>query len=125
MRKAIQRGSAKFSFLKDQRDNITHYKSAVMIFGDGPDFEFAIVNPAWTMPVVKNGDTTKLVLKNAFRFTNEQHLFLWEWMNGELTDAIVDLAQTCGIPVDQHGPTTQLSGGGAIKMFKKINNITQ
>ena len=123
IRTAIQNGVTKFSFLKDQRDNIAHYKSTVMIFGDGPDFEFAIMNAAGTMPMVKEGEATKLVLKNVFRFTNEQHLFLWEWMNGELADAIVALAKEHGVAADPIGLATQLRGGAAIAMFKQINDI--
>ena len=123
MRGVIQRGATKFSFLKDQRDNIAHYKASILVFGDGPDFDFAIMNAAGTMPTVSDGDTTKLVLKNVFRFTNEPHLFLWEWMNGELTDSIVSLAQANGIPADPSSFATQLSGGAAIALFKEINGI--
>jgi hypothetical protein len=124
LRTTIQVGAKKFSFLKDQRDNISHYKSAILIFGEGPDFEFVIMNAAGTMPTINSGGVTKLVSKNVFRFVNEQHLFLWEWMNGELTDAIVALAQANNISLDPSILLTQLSGGAPIALFKEINDIS-
>ncbi|NTW30706.1 MAG: hypothetical protein HGA33_05490 [Candidatus Moranbacteria bacterium] len=123
VRAVIQNGVTKFGFLRDQRDNIAHYKSSVMIFGSGPDFEFAIMNPANTMPTIKTGNVTKLALKNVFHFTNEQHLSLWEWMNGELADTMLELAKASGISADDSSGT-KLSGGAAISTFKEINRLS-
>lgn len=123
LRTAAANGVAKFSPLKDQRDNIAHYKSAILIFGEGPDYEFAAMNPAGTMPTVSDGTTTKLVTKKVFDFTNEQQIFLWDWMNGELTDAIVDLCKNFGLALSPDGLGVQLKGGAAIALFKEINNL--
>lgn len=123
LRTAVQNGAQKFGFLKDQRDNISHYKSAVFIFGNGPDFEFAIMNAAGTMPMVNTEGVTKLALKKVFNFVNEQHLFLWGWLNGELTDAVVALAQANNISANPSDFPVHLSGGSAIALFKEVNNI--
>ncbi len=116
-------GMKEFSFMRDQRDNIVHYKSWVMIFGDGPDFEFAIMNPAGTMPKVDDGKQTKLALKNVFRFTNDQHVFLWDWLNNDLADTIVDLCRTKGLEIHSKAFAVQLRGGSAIETFRTINNV--
>ena len=123
LRTAVANGVAKFSPLKDQRDNIAHYKSAILIFGEGPDYEFATMNPAGTMPTVSEGATTKLVTRKVFNFTNEQQSFLWDWMNGELTDAIIDFCNNSGLSLSSAGLDVQLKGGAAIALFKQINNL--
>ena len=123
LRAVVDSGLKDFAFMKDQRDNIAHYKSSIMIFGDGPDYKFAIMNSAGTMPTTTAGGTTKLVLKNVFKFTNDRHLFLWKWMNGELTDCIVCLCAAHGTIIDPSKFGVQMGDGAAISTFKEINSI--
>lgn len=123
LRNCIDIGMTEFSFMENQRNNIAHYKSMIMIFGDGPDFEFAIMNPMGTMPTISENGQTKLVVKNVFKFTNNQHLFLWNWMNNELVDAINHICITQGINFDSSKFSLQMHGGSAIGLFKEINKI--
>jgi len=123
LRECVAAGMKKFEFMRNQRDNIAHYKSSIMIFGDGPDFEFATINPAGTMPTVIENGMTKLVLKNVYKFTNNQHFFLWNWMNQDLTDVIIELCATQKLVVDPTQFSVKLNGGLTIGIFKEINDI--
>lgn len=123
LRVVVNNGLKDFAFMKEQRDNIAHYKSSILIFGKGPDYEFATMNSAGTMPIIKDGDTARLELKNVFRFTNDRHFFLWNWTNGELTDSIMRLSAAKGLVVDLDKFPVHMNGGDALGVFREINNI--
>lgn len=106
--------------LKNQRENVIHYKSKVVVFESTP-LSFALMNAAGTeaREVTPNGQTT-LALTSAYEFINSQMLLLHKFMHKELTEALKTYAiRTNGIYYE-NDDRRRISCIG-VEAFKKIN----
>jgi hypothetical protein len=110
--------------LKEQRDNIVHYKSKVIIFETEPDISFAMLNAAGTEKTVSTDDGKKrIVMIPIFEFINSQMVSLHNFLHKDLYSAVKDYITRNGIDFREIGSNPRMSCLG-IEIFKKVNNIT-
>ncbi|MBI4027856.1 MAG: hypothetical protein HY360_22920 [Verrucomicrobia bacterium] len=110
--------------LKDQRDNIIHYKSKVILFETKPDISFAILNTAGTEKTVKTIDGgSRLVTIPVFGYINSQMLYLHTFLQVDLVNAIDGHIKRQGMSVQHVGSDPRMTCMG-ITLFKEKNNIT-
>lgn len=84
------------SRLRDDRDNLVHYKSQVIVFNNTPT-RFAFVNAAGTERRDQDSElNAKLHLEPVETFVNEQMLYLHDFLNTELTNSIIELCDEFG-----------------------------
>src|SRR5206468_13106490 len=89
--------------LKNDRDNVVHYKSQVVIF-ESPSPSFAFLNAAGTErtePTSEGG--TKLLLEPVAEFVNSQMLALHQFMHEDLACALTSHASRAGFKSVQVG----------------------
>lgn len=109
--------------LKEQRDNIVHYKSKVIIFQTEPDLSFAMLNAAGTERTVATEDGgRRVVMTPVFEFINSQMLSFHNFMHADLHNALKEHIARNGIDFKEIGSDPRMSSLG-IALFKKINNI--
>lgn len=108
--------------LKDQRDNVVHYKSKVLIFESVP-LSFALVNAAGTErtePAPEGGQ--RLVMEPVGQFVNSQLLALHVFMHDRLATAVAAQARRLDLKSVQVGWAHRMSSIG-IRRFRKVNAL--
>lgn len=109
--------------LKDQRDNIVHYKSKVIIFETEPNVSFSMLNAAGTektVPTEKGGN--RVVTTPVFKFINSQMVSLHHFLHRDLYSALRDCIVRKDMDFKEIGFNPRMSCIG-ISVFKKVNNI--
>lgn len=111
--------------LKEDRDNVVHYKSQVVVFGDIPS-SFALVNAAGTERKDPNCESnSRLLLEPVEDFINDQMLSLHIFLNSHLTDSITEICKEFGYKHAEENesfwnPTMTCIG---LESFRKRNSI--
>jgi len=109
--------------LREQRDNIVHYKSKVIIFETEPDISFAMLNAGGTEKTVptENGGN-RVVMTPVFEYVNSQTMSLNKFLHVDLVSAIEQYIKRRGMKFIEVGKNPRMTCIG-IPLFKKINNI--
>jgi len=110
------------SRLKNDRDNVVHYKSMVVIF-EAEVPSFALLNAAGTErmePTSEGG--MKLILEPVAEFVNSQMLALHRFMHVALASAIQAHAARVGLKTVQTGWNHRITCNG-IQRFRQINAL--
>jgi hypothetical protein len=108
--------------LANDRDNVVHYKSKVVVF-ETPSPSFALTNAAGTERTVPTpGGGSTLVLTPIDEFVNSQMLALHRFMHEELAAAVTSYASRVGLKSIQAGWNHRISCIG-IQRFRSINAI--
>ncbi|MCF8241463.1 MAG: hypothetical protein K9J16_08740 [Melioribacteraceae bacterium] len=111
------------SRMKNQRDNIIHYKSKVIIFETEPDISFAMLNAAGTEKTEKTSDGgIRVVMTPVFEFINSQTVSLYNFLQIDLYNALKEFICKTDSNFKEIGTDPRMSCIG-IEIFKKINNI--
>ena len=108
--------------LRNQRDNVVHYKSKALVFKSDP-ISFALINAAGTqrqVPTPEGGST--LVSEPVADFVNSQLLAIHNFMHVELVSAIRAHAERFDFEYVQVGGNPQMACIG-IDLFRKANGI--
>jgi hypothetical protein len=108
--------------LKEDRDNVVHYKSQAVIFDTEPP-SFALLNAAGTERTEPTSDGgRKLALIPIAEFVNGQLLSLYLLMHSELPGAIVAHAKRLGLRTLNAGWNSRMTCIGSAR-FKEVNGI--
>lgn len=119
---AFSKASSWMTRLRNDRDNVVHYKSMVVVFGtESPSF--ALLNAARTerMEVTPEGGH-KLLLEPIADFVNSQMLALHKFMHTDLASAVrahVSRLNLKSVPVGRDSRITCIG----IQRFRRINAI--
>ena len=107
--------------LRNQRDNVVHYKSKALVFETNP-ISFALINAAGTdrEPTPEGG--SKLITESIADFVNGQLLAIHNFMHVELASAIRAHAERLDIKYTQVGGNPRMTCIG-IDLFRKANGI--
>ena len=108
--------------LRNQRDNVVHYKSKAFVFETDP-ISFALINAAGTdrqEPTPEGG--SKLITEPIADFVNGQLLAVHNFMHVELASAIRAHAERLEIKYTQVGGSPRMTCIG-IDLFRKANGI--
>jgi hypothetical protein len=119
---AFQEADAWMTRLKNDRDNVVHYKAKVVIF-ESPEPSFALLNAAGTErtePTPEGG--SKLLLEPVGEFVNTQMLALHYFMNGALANSVRAHALRGGLKMMQVGQNHRITCIG-IQRFRNVNAI--
>ena len=109
--------------LANDRDNVVHYKSKVVVF-ETPLPSFALMNAAGTERTETTADGgSKLALVPINEFVNSQMFALHQFMHEELAAAITSYATRVGLKSVQAGWNHRISCIG-IQRFRSVNAIT-
>jgi hypothetical protein len=106
--------------LKNDRDNVVHYKSKVVIFGnESPSFALlAAAGTERTESTPEGGQ--RLVLQSVAEFVNGQMLSLHRFMHENLAAAVQAHAIRCGLKSIQVGRDSRIICAG-IQKFRQFN----
>lgn len=111
--------------MKEQRDNIIHYKSKVVIFESKPDISFAMVNAAGTEKKEKTLEGgIRISTIPVLTFINSQTLSLNNLLQIDLYNSINKYVNKIDSNFKEIGTNSRMGCIG-IEMFKKINNIKE
>ncbi|MBU2591409.1 MAG: hypothetical protein ABIJ24_04555 [Nitrospinota bacterium] len=109
--------------LRDQRDNIIHYKSKVIIFETEPNISFAMLNAAGTEVTEPTEDGgQRVVTTPIFEYINSQTLSLHKFLHVDLVSAIEQYIKRSGMKFSEVGENPRMTCMG-IPLFKEINSI--
>ncbi|MED5618127.1 hypothetical protein [Ideonella sp. BN130291] len=108
--------------LANDRDNVVHYKSKVVVF-ETPIPSFALVNAAGTERSEPTADgRSQMALTQISEFVNSQMLALHRFMHEDLATAVTSYASRVGLKSIQAGHNHRISCIG-IQRFRSINAI--
>lgn len=108
--------------LRNDRDNVVHYKSKALVFDTNPP-SFALINAAGTersVPTPEGG--SRLVLEEIPSFVNGQLLSVHNFMHCDLAEAIRSHATRAGLKQVQVGWNERMRCVGT-KRFREQNGI--
>ncbi len=110
--------------LKNDRDNVVHYKAKVVIFETLPSASFTMLNAAGTERTIPTPDGgSRLLLEPVGEFVNDQMLALHQFMHIELAGAIEAYADRSGFKRVKIGWDQRITCLG-IRRFRKVNAIS-
>lgn len=108
--------------LKNDRDNVVHYKSRAVVFESDPT-SFALLNAAGTERTEQTPDGGKKVVTEPVKeFVNSQMFHLHRFMHVELCEAVRNHAQRMGMKMKQIGSNARIRCTG-IERFRRMNAI--
>lgn len=111
-----------FRRLRDQRDNVVHYKAKAVVFDEVP-LSFALLNAAGTEARQATPDGgERVVTTPVMDFVNGQMVALYRFMHEDLAEAIVAHARRVGMRYQEIGSDTRMTCIG-ISLFKRVNEI--
>lgn len=109
--------------LRNERDNIIHYKSKVLVFGTEPKLSFAMLNAGGTEKTVATSDGgSSIVVTPIYEYVNSQMLSLYNLIYSDLVEAIRVHIKNQRIQFQELQMDSQMSCIG-IELFKRINKI--
>lgn len=110
------------SRLKNDRDNVVHYKAMATVFESDP-LSFSLLNAAGTERKVTTPDgKQKLHLEPIGEFINGQMLAIHEFMHSKLVSAVIPYADRVGLKSVQVGRDGRITCIG-ISTFREHNGI--
>ena len=121
---AFASASSWMNRLRNDRDNVIHYKAMVIVFDCKPP-AFAFVNAAHTMPLEPTPDGGhKIVMLPVDEFINGQMLALHTFMHSDLSSAIIAHVARVGLIPQPNGRDFQIQIRClGIETFKHVNGI--
>lgn len=123
---ALQINMAWIGRLRDQRDNIVHYKSKALIFEFEPDpISFAFMDAAGTQNMIAtpNGGS-RVVTTPVLEFVNSQMLALHNFLNTDLCQAVdTHILREDSTFVNVFRSKVMMQGIG-VSLFRQHNNIS-
>jgi hypothetical protein len=109
--------------MREQRDNVVHYKSKVIIFETEQEISFAMLNAAGTEKSVPTATgEIRIVTTPVFEFVNGQALSLHNFLHTDLYIALKEHILKNYKSFKKIGSDERMTCIG-IALFKKINNI--
>lgn len=107
--------------LKNDRDNVIHYKSKVVIFeSEVPTFALLDAAGTWHPEPSPGGPRLRWVKQPVITFVNEQMLLLHRFMHESLAVAVKDQATRSGLKMVQVGWDQRMSCPG-VQRFRESN----
>lgn len=108
--------------LRDQRDNVVHYKSKAIVFETEP-LSFALINAAGAEKYepTENGGSNAVTIP-IFEFVNNQTLALHKFLHCDLALAIEQYVRRVNLKYQQVDRNPRMSCPG-IDLFRRLNGI--
>jgi hypothetical protein len=122
LHKILKKNKSWITELEDQRNDIIHYKSHVVLFDTKPDISFAILNAAGTEKREKTKKGERVIMTPLFEHVNSQTKSLWDFINIDIKNWIEKYAVDNDIKMSKITLDTSMSSIG-VPLFKKINKI--
>jgi hypothetical protein len=111
------------SHLREQRNNVVHYKSKVVVFEPESEISFAVLNAAGTEKTVRTPEGgVRVVMTPVFGFINGQTVSLHKFLHSDLYVALKEHVTKHYSSFKQIGSDDRMTCIG-ITLFKRINNI--
>ena len=90
--------------LREQRDNIVHFKSKVVVFGGAAPYQFAMWSAAGDEPTIETPEGgRRLVLTNVFEFAHRQTRSVLNFMHVDLVTGIEQYVAAAGMKYERLG----------------------
>ena len=108
--------------LRDQRDNVVHYKAKALVIETTP-VSFSLVNAAYTEAYEDTPDGGKrLITTPVYDFVNDQILSLHKFMHTDLASAFKEYIDRSNLKYQEVGSNPRMGCLG-IELFKQVNGI--